>query len=176
MDYTATSAQAAARALDEVILPALVAGHNAPAIEQAHLVRDFLAFVADRVDLLGARKEFQHRHALDLAEAVEASDAASLPSAAHDRLRRSIANAAAMRRAPAASDARTASVEELDGAVGDVLREAAESGDVDRSTRLRRLVIERMRMRIEADRAWLAPMGFDPDPDSLADLTTLLHA
>lgn len=175
MDYTATSAEAAARAIDEVILPALDAGDNAPAIEQAHLVRDFLTFVAERVDLLGARQEFQHRHALDLAEAVESSDAPSLGGAARDRLRRSIANAAAMRRVPVASDARTASVEDLDGAVGDILRDAAESGDVDRSTRLRRLVIERMRTRVEADRAWLAPMGFDPDPDSLGDLTTLLN-
>lgn len=181
MDHLITGAQASARAIQQVVLPALRDSGDTPAFEQAQLVRDFLEFVADRVHLVAARQAFQRRHAITLADAVlDAVNSAG--GAAAERL--AALCDSGMPLVPVRNEGvrGTDVAEEVDTiyrAVTDVVREAAEHAANDLSAtdgyhHLQRLVVEQMKARVEVDRAWLAPMGFDPEPATIGDLATLL--
>ncbi|KAF0957159.1 hypothetical protein [Rhodococcus sp. T7] len=170
MDHIPTTARASARTMDNLVIPALLESGDGPAVEQAHLIRDFLQFVADRVHLVGPRIAFQLRHAVGLAESV-------VVEAGHPTGSAVVALSDALAQARGAEslepDELMDLMDLLQRRMFAVVRRTSEHGDGVVAARLQRLVLDAMRERVEADRAWLAPMGFDPEPSTIGDLHAL---
>jgi hypothetical protein len=174
MDHLRTSARASARTMDELIIPALGESGDARAVEQAHLVRDLLAFVAERAHLVGPRIDLQLRQAADLAASV-LSQAGERTGAACATLAGTLDEARNLPMLALRSpDACMELTDRLSAAVSAVVREVAAAGDPDATRAVRLAALGAIEARIETDRAWLAPLGFDPEPATISDLAGLL--
>jgi hypothetical protein len=172
MDHSDTTLRAAIKALEEVVAPAVDPG-DPLAGQQLRLVIDALRFLRDRVDHLHDRERFEVRHHLRLARAVAPEAAAASPAAAH-ALREAIeAGDAILDR----SDARTPELRAASAALAaelrSLVRDAAGAG-ADARSRIERLIVDGTRERIDADRAWHLPQGFDPDPGGVRPLEAVL--
>lgn len=151
MDYSNNSLRAAIRALETVVRPVVATASDAQAQDQLGLVIDALRFLEQRLPDLPARAAFSTRLILLLA-----GDLADLVGTAEP------GRAAALRSVRRDDDA-AAAVRELlrhwPSLAGDQLRRE-----------VARLVLASERRRVEADRAWFAPLGFDPVPDTILSL------
>ena len=165
MDHADNTLGAAIKALEEVIAPA-VDPADPLAAEQLALVVHSLKFLRDRLDHLHDRARFDARHHLALAHSVADDAAACAPEGAR-ALAQAVESATAV---TGSTDARTPELRtaaaDLAAALRTVVREAAEADD-DLRRRIERRIVEGTRERIEADRAWHLPQGFDPDPSSV---------
>ena len=151
MDYSNISVRASIRALETVVGPAVQATADSQAQDQLSLVVDALRFLELRMSILSERNEFVTRTAVylagELACVVASTDsgiAAELRSARRE--------------------------EDATGAVRDLLRRWPSLVDEDTRRSIARLVLASERRRVEADRAWFAPLGFDPEPESIPSL------
>ncbi|HBX79596.1 MAG TPA: hypothetical protein DEG88_16400 [Propionibacteriaceae bacterium] len=176
MDYTENSLRASIRALETVIAPAVAAAGDAQAQDQLGLVIDALRFLQTRLADLPTRAGFTLRTTLSLATQVHALAESAAPTAAgvldaalaeaqsvHDRLGFDTAEV----------DAATAALAE---GIRDAMSILAEVDDPAVQSSLAAAVLTSETRRIEADRAWFVPMGFDPHPESIVDLKTALSA
>jgi hypothetical protein len=162
MDHSDNALAAAMKALEEVVAPALDPA-DPQAAEQLVLVIDSLRFLRERLDHLHDRARFDLRHHLALARAI--SDDAPLDA--------EIAAATAVyERADARTPELRESAAELAAALRTVVRDTTD--DVTRR-RIERRILEGSRERIQADRAWHLPQGFDPDPGAVAPLELALE-
>jgi hypothetical protein len=148
--HTSIALKAAAKALEEVIAPA-VDGETPLATEQVQLVRGVLEFVEQRLDHEHALRRFELAHYLDLAREV------------------GLAPDSALRDDPGASTA------ELRDAAAGVA--AAISAHVRSSTDRHVLlaVVSASRPFLDAQRAWFAPQGFEVDPYVLPSIDAALE-
>jgi hypothetical protein len=166
MDHSDNALRAAIKALSEVVAPA-VDPTDSQAVQQLRLVIDSLDFLRQRLEYLHDRERFDVRHHLAVASAVvEDADA--------DALRDAIASAEGVYGRP---EARTAELRAASAALAAELRNLVRDvADADPSVRSRveRRILGGTRERIEADRAWHAPQGFDPDPGSTQPLEAAL--
>ncbi|MCE0761933.1 hypothetical protein LWC35_03250 [Pseudonocardia kujensis] len=166
MDRTSMASRAACKAMTDTVLPALLATGDSQAIEQAHLVRDFLGYAADRVDLVDRRNRFHLRAALATAEAVEAQGV--LP--AGEPVCAAVAEGRRVLADPDADDrAVVAALAALDGALCGLVRRLGTMAPDVRAA-VERAVVAGSRPRLAADRSWVAPLGFDPEPATIPDL------
>jgi len=164
MDHSDNALRAAIKALEEVVAPA-VDPADPQAAEQLALVIDSLRFLRDRLDHLHDRARFDLSHHLALAHAV-----------ADGELDAEIASAAAVYERPGARTPELrASTARLAAALRTLVRDAATADEATRR-RIERRIVEGERARIEADRAWHLPQGFDPDPSSVAPLEHALES
>ena len=166
MDRTDNALRAAIKALEEVVAPA-VDPADPLARQQLKLVVDSLRFLRSRLDHLHDRDRFEVRHYLTLA--------ASIADDAQDRgLNDAIeAGAAIYARADARTPDLKAAAAQLAAAVRTVVRDAAGT-DAQTRRRIELAVVAGSRERIQADRAWHVPQGFDPDPGSVIALDAAL--
>jgi hypothetical protein len=172
MDYTAITLNAAAKALEDTVLPALIAAGDKQATEQAHLVWDAVKFARDRVDLVSERRRLE---AVELTDLIgQLGDLDEIESATESRLRdvRSAAHHRLDNPATSAEDY-AALIERLGDEVTSVLREAYHF-ESDKRASVERLILEHGLRRLELDRSWLMPLGFDPEPATVRDLRVLL--
>lgn len=172
----ATRLSSVARALEQVVLPALPADETL-AQEQARLCLGHVAM------LIGQYRHLADYDALCLTAMVElatrlAEQAAGGPhteSAATD-LRRAVSSASdpGDTAAGAAADARTRR-NAVAGAVDDLLRASAEDGtDAFRSVS-HELVLDHGTRQSYRDRVWFRASGLDPEQATLPDIPELLH-
>jgi hypothetical protein len=162
MDHSDNTLAAAIKALEEVVAPALDPA-DPQAAEQLVLVIDSLRFLRQRLDHLHDRARFDLRHHLALAHAI--SDDAPLEA--------EIAAATMVyERAGARTPELRESAAELAAVLRTVVRETTD--DVTRR-RLERRILKGSWERIEADRAWHEPQGFDPDPATVPPLELALE-
>jgi hypothetical protein len=148
--HTSIALRAAAKALEEVVAPA-VDGENPLAAEQVRLVQSVLAFVEERLDHEHALRRFELAHYLDLARAIGLSPDAALrddPGASTVDLRDAVARVAAQ--------------------ISSHVR-----GSTDRRVHL--AVVSASRPFLHAQRAWFAPQGFESDPSALPTIDTALE-
>ncbi|WLP89055.1 hypothetical protein [Gordonia sp. NB41Y] len=174
MDYTTITLKAAAKAMEDAVLPALSAAGEQQALEQAHLVWDAIRFVADRVDLVAARRRAEAIALIDLVGRLAELDA--VDDATTARLG-GIRSAAMARIADPETTAEGYAV--VIAGLGDevtaVLRTADQLAPAQRAG-VERTVLAHALRRLELDRSWLLPLGFDPDPAGVPELAGLLAA
>ncbi len=167
MDYTTNTAIASVKALTEVITPVVDAGGDAQAIEQVRLVTDFVRFIQDRVDWIGDRTRRQLREQVALGREIR-TDTSSLPSS--EAFESALDAAARVSEDAAVTGEQQRQVtEELASAISRAVRESDVLDDAARS-RIGRAVVAASLRRADVDRAWLLPLGFDPEPSSVRSL------
>lgn len=173
MDHSVVALRAAAKAMNDVIIPATLDAGDAQAVEQAHLVRDLLTLLEQRVDLIAERRHFEVRHYLALVRSLgEDPSVCRLPvaSAVH------AVTEEVTRLLTAPSTSASAMIEAVELLTGTVRAVLDESGglDVQDRGRIERMILTHERHRVQVDRAWLLPYGFDPDPATAPDLEVVL--
>ncbi|WP_067650440.1 hypothetical protein [Nocardia harenae] len=172
MEFITITLGAAAKAMTDAVLPALLAAGDRQALEQAHLVRDAIEFARDRAELIGERRRAEALGLLELLGELLTLDAPGSPLAP----RLTELRAAALRSLadPAADAGRWAGLGARMGqAVTAVLR-AADDLDPGPRAAVERTVLRHALRGLELDRAWLLPLGFDPEPGSVRELSELL--
>ena|SRR5689334_25274843 len=161
MDHSDNTLRASIKALEEVVAPALDPA-DPLAAEQLVLVIDALKFLRARLDHLHDRARFDLGHHLALARAIS-EDVALDPEIE--------AATALYERA----DARTPELRDAAAVLTAALRAAIGNAEDDVKPRIERSIVAGSRARIEADRAWHLPQGFDPDPSSVPPLDAALR-
>lgn len=172
MDFTIITLNAAAKAMSDTVLPTLSAAGNGPALEQAHLVRDAIEYARDRVDLIGERRRTEAIDQTDLIAQLLAlgalgDDTAVALAEARTTALRSLAD-------PATSAEQTAAIISVLGERITALLAEIDSAAPESRAQVERAVLDHALRRLELDRAWLLPLGFDPEPSSVRDLRGLL--
>jgi hypothetical protein len=171
-DHSINALRAAARAMTEVVLPAIDPRHPLAA-EQAGLVAKYLHLFAERIDFVGARNRFELQHYGALAEAL-AADARRLSPAIAEALDTAAAGAGALLRDPAARpSALQAAARELAALVGALVRTAAEA-EPGLRRRIEQRVLADAGALMQMQRAWFLPQGWEPDPAAVPPLERLL--
>jgi hypothetical protein len=174
MDHVDNALRASIKALQEVVSPA-VDPTDPQAGEQLRLVIHTLEFLRERVDHLHERARFDLRHNLDLATAVAEDAAACSPAVARTLHEAIEAGTALSNRADARTGDVRAGAAGLAAAVRTLVRGAA-GADEDARRRIELRVVAATHRRIEVERTWHLPQGFDPDPGSAVPLAAALSA
>ncbi|MCW2737948.1 hypothetical protein [Nocardioides sp.] len=168
-DHTDNQFKAAIAALREVVAPA-VNPHDPAAREQLQLVIDQLEFVRQRVGLLDSRHRLELVQQLDMVERLaHAAKDVRDPSAAE--ISDTVTDARAVLADPIAKHEDLAAQQE--GLARLVPRILEHAPDEHRQA-LDRLVVQLSGSRVTFERSWYAPLGFDPDPESLPSVDSLL--
>lgn len=162
MDYTSNTVRASIRALETVVRPTVAATGDAQALDQLDFVSEALRFIELRLVDLPVRARFAARNSANLATSLAGLVADALPD-----------DAAALSRG--ATDAGTQHAEggSATAAVRQLIRRWPDLDEHHRRA-IAREVLRSERERVEADRAWFAPLGFDPHPDTISDLASAL--
>lgn len=172
IDDISNSLKAAANSLDTVVGSA-VDPSDPMAVEQLGLTIDYLGFTRSRLDHLWARVLFTLKHQAQLGEAVvDLLTAESMPVA--DSLSVALADGQDMlnKKHPALTEMRSAA-ELLAAAVREAIRDA-NRGEAALADRLGRVVSQVSKPWIEMERVWYEPLGFDPAPEQLPTLDSVL--
>jgi hypothetical protein len=171
-DVTENGLRAAVKALTDIVAPA-VSANDPLAIEQLRLVVDYLEFVRQRLDFLHDRDRFELEHHLAMARALIAL---TVPESdlIESALRSAIEAAEQALARPASSSPELKfAAATLAAAIRDLIRESAHF-DAPTRQRLERCVLDASDARINFDRAWYLPLGFDPAAGEVPRLAQLL--
>lgn len=171
MDQTDTALRAIIKSLSDTVAPALPED-DPLAREQLRLSVDYLVFLRQRLHDLHQRERFDLRHAIALAQEIVAAGAAGHRA---DGLRAELPRAEALVADPAAgTGAIRAAAMDLAHAVSGVVQHLADQprGVADR---IRKAVLTETARRVEFERLWYAPVGFEPAPLDQAGLQVLLQ-
>ena len=148
------------KALRDVVAPAIDPA-NRLAVEQLHLSIATLGMVQARLPLAGARVRAELANAIALAEAAGGAGFGSLVAAAKAALDDPRCNA----------DALGAQKTQLLAAVSGLVEDAP---DGDSADVLARAIVSASRPQFDLIRAWCLSAGFEPDPEEVPVLETLL--
>lgn len=171
-DHSLNAIRAAAKAVEEVILPALDPKHPL-AREQAGLVARTLRLMEQRVDYAHARNRFELAQACDLGEALEAPPFAVSPGL-DNALREAVQ---AGRELLASPQARPSQLHAATTALGELIAALVRTIDAVRPQalpQLERLVLEKSTAWLDMQRAWFLPQGWEPAPDTIPALDRIL--
>lgn len=166
-DRNETALQAAIKALEHAVLPAIDPG-DPLAGEQLRLVVGYLRLLRSRFPQIHERSRFELAHHRALAEALGAEARVEGGEVA-ERFDRAIAQADDATRTAEIGAATAA----LACAVSALVRSVAEAAP-ERRRSIERTVAEHSRRWIDARRAWFAPLGFELRPDELPTLADAL--
>jgi hypothetical protein len=171
-DHSLNALQAAARAMEEVVIPALDPEHPL-AREQAHLVARYLALFSQRLDLIGARNRFELQRYLEIARDLR-DDAHEVSPSIGDALDRAIADGMALRDEVSTLPSQwQAAARELAAVLTALVRTASTGASVHRR-RIEERVLDGSRPLLEMQRAWFLPQGWELDSDALPPIQALL--
>jgi hypothetical protein len=170
-DRTINSLKAARKSLVDVVAPA-VDPDDPLAVEQLRLVADYLDFVGARVDYVHDREWFELLHHLSMARSVQ-EPAAECSGSAVGFLSTAIQEAERLEHGnPHVPEMRDVTAK-LAAGIRMLVREAGKLHENARQT-LERRILEASRDRIMVDRSWYLPLGFDPRPDEVSPLESVL--
>lgn len=183
MDQTHVNIATAIRALKDVVAPA-VDSTNARASEQLRLSVEHLGFLLDRLDYLPERHYIELKYALQLAEDV-LGKAAAFTSPEKDELTRAVSSALKTLKVHNATSQPYGQMpvplatlrrhtERINAGLSKLIQSSRRlPADVRAS--IEQCVIDHSAERIEFERVWYAPLGFDPHADELPDLNHWLE-
>ncbi|MGW4332858.1 hypothetical protein ACWEK5_08520 [Rhodococcus koreensis] len=173
MDFTSITLNAAAKAMQDCVLPALTSAGDRQALEQAHLVWDAIKFARDRVDLIDERRRTE---ALELCSLMgQLLDIDSVRQLqVMDEMARIHAESLAVLADPSTTALTFADLTIKLGATLSLLLTEADGMAAPYRGEIERAVLDHSLRKLELDRAWLFPLGFDPDPSSVRDVRVAL--
>lgn len=174
MDFTTVTLGAAAKAMQDTVIPAAIASGQAQAAEQAHLVRDAILFARDRVHLVAARRRYEVVSTTEVIETL-ATDPDVAGLAVGEDLAEIVSASKSLTKDPSASAASYSDMAFRLGRTLDELCEAADTLAPDARSRIETAVLAHGMNRIELDRSWLMPLGFDPQPSTVVPVESLLE-
>lgn len=167
-DHSIHALMAAARAMEEVVLPAVDKGHPL-AMEQAHLVARFLKLFGQRWVYAQDRNRFELHHYEELAENL-LDDAAQVSPAIAAALQAALATAQQTgQQAGASVDEVRAAAQRLAGVLTALVRTAQLLGHPT-SDRIEQRVLHAAQDLLGMQRAWFLPQGWEPDPSAIRPL------
>lgn len=173
-DHGRNALHAAARAMDEVVLPALDRTHPL-AVEQATLVSRYLKFFAQRMDHGYERNRFELIHYTALAKSL-AGNAREVSPAIGQALDAAIAKSLEIQSHPVARQSQQQAIaQELGGILCALVRTTADLADGAQGLIIERRILEASRTLLDMQRAWFAPQGWEPDPTALPSLDDVLN-
>ena len=171
-DHSLNALHAAAKAMEEVVMPAIDAQHPL-AREQAGLVLRYLRLFEQRLDFAYQRNRF------DLAQACALGQALHVPifavsMAISQALDRAVQTARALLDDPSARpSALQSAATDIDQLVTALIRTVA-AVKPQLSTQLERIVLEQSTARLDMQRAWFLPQGWEPDPSVVPPIDALV--
>lgn len=171
MDQTDTAIRAIIKSLSDTVAPALPEA-DPLAREQLRLALDYLEFLRLRLPDLHQRERAELRHQIALAKGIAAAGAlGNHAEAMTDLCRRAEALAADP---GAGTGAIRDMAMDLAFAVAGVVQTLAEQATVTAS-RIRQTVLDETARKVELERFWYAPIGFEPSPLDQSRLRDLLQ-
>lgn len=173
MDFTTITLGAAAKAMNDVVIPAAVNSGHAQAVEQAHLVRDAIVFAQSRIELIGDRRQFDLHTVTELLEGLLTDDdVATLPVA--ERLSDTVQASRDVLFNPSSAGRIFAAALYQSNETLTALLEEVDCFDPATRSRIEKIVHAYAMQRLEFDRSWLSPLGFDPEPATVRHVDVLL--
>ncbi|WP_018000560.1 hypothetical protein [Paracoccus sp. N5] len=161
MDQTDIGLGAVVKALNDFVAPALDPNDHL-AREQLRLSAEYIAFLRKRLDYLHGRERFDLRHQIGLAEALLAHDLSPIASSVELRRLTELC-----RPVLGDADALTSSVRAAALELGHAVSAVLSGSDVlppETARSIHLAVLELSDRRIEFERHWYAPIGFEPTP------------
>ncbi|MGM7669221.1 hypothetical protein [Microbacterium sp. A93] len=159
-DHTRTTLAAAARAMRDVIIPA-VDPNDPLALEQAKIVAQVLEFVEQRIDHVHERARFELLHYLALLQEIR-SDVAVISPALGAAIEQELEVAAVI-----AADARvgTPTVADTARSLAELVSASVRSSQGEASgLRIELAVLDAAKELLDMQRAWFLPQGWESDP------------
>lgn len=170
IDHTDNDLSAAAKALRDVVAPALGSG-NALASQQLKLVIEWLEFYRSRLPMVHDRQALELSNQLQTAEQV----ACAMPSNETVGIRSAIDEGKATFAALEVHPSRLrAAIGRLEEAISGAVQRAAEFDPSQRRI-IERAVIQDTRVLLDAQRAWFLPLSVEAAPDQVPELHTALR-
>jgi hypothetical protein len=172
-DYTHNSLEAAIKSLEDVVAPSINPA-DPLAIEQLRLTVDYLRFIKDRLDFLYDREKFDLRHHLVMAKKLrpQVTSIAALKNEDMDTII-SYSEALLKNNTAPVTDFRsaTAALAHL------ICQRIQEVKEVDEKLvlEIEKIVLRQSKERINMERSWYAPLGFDPQSIDLQPLTEIFY-
>ena len=154
------------RALTEVVLPA-VDSSNALAVEQTQVAIGMLQLMAARLPLQFRYDCDELARLLELCRALAAYDDGALASATR-------AGAEVLGRAQAGPDEVLGAIRELRRLSGDLITARYRDDDDGARTHISQLVLAHADQQLLRERAWVAPQGWEIQPETLPAIEDLL--
>lgn len=157
MDQTDVALKAIVKSLTDTVAPA-VDPQDHMAREQLRLSVEFIAFLRKRLDYLHGRERFDLQHYIDLARSLLSAGLTEVPA----DLRAALEAAESIVADPGAltGTVRGAAMDLAHAVASVVQKTAGLPPDVAR--RIRVAVLDATGRRVEFERYWYAPIGFEP--------------
>lgn len=171
-DHSLNALRAAARAMEEVVLPAIDAQHPL-AREQAGLVLRFLHLFEQRLDHAYQRNRFDLARACELGEALLAPPFDISP-AISSALCAAVNTGQELLWTPSARPSALQAVSTEIGQLATALIRTLASVKPEISGQVERLVLEKSGAWLDMQRAWFLPQGWEPDPSAVPSLDQLI--
>lgn len=171
MDQTDTAIRAIIKSLGDTVAPALPEA-DPLAREQLRLALDYLAFLRLRLPDMHQRERADLRHQIALANGIAAAGATGNHAAAMTGLRRRAETLAAD--PGAGTGAIRDMAMDLAFAVAGVVQTLADQTP-ETASRIRHTVLDETARKVELERLWYAPIGFEPSPLDQSRLRDLLQ-
>ena len=172
MDVTENGLRSAVKSLTDIVSPA-VNPKDPLANEQLKLVIDYLEFVRSRIDYLCFRETFELRANLKIAEAFHHCGA---PISDQNRtiLEASVSNAHKVLDAhELRGDVIRTVASEVAAIIREIVRESS-GFDVTFRHKVEQIVLDMSAERINFERSWYLPLGFDPSPKEVPSLNIVI--
>lgn len=170
-DHTRNMLAAAARAMDEVIRPALDPGQPL-AQEQARIVSSILAFVEGRWDWAHARHVFELRHFIDVVGELEPHARRLSPGLAERFAAERDRATGLLDDAMTDADSLQSSARALATLVTALVRAVGSRDDED-AQQVNWIVLRSSRAFLRAQRSWFLPTGWEARPADIVPLNTI---
>jgi len=170
-DHSLNALRAAARAMEEVVLPAIDAQHPL-AREQAGLVLRFLNLFEQRLDHAWPRARFELARACELGQALLAPPYDVSPAIAA-AMREAVANGQQLLATASTRPSALQAVSTGIGQLATALIRTLASVRPELSGQVERLVLEKSAPWLDMQRAWFLPQGWEPDPSAVPSIDTL---
>jgi hypothetical protein len=167
-DHSMNALMAAARAMEEVVLPAVDKGHPL-AMEQAALVAKFLKLFGQRWAHANDRNRFELHHYAQLAAALQTDAAEVSPSIAAALQAANTAAEHTLQKPGVGAMELQSAAQAVAGVLTALVRTAQLLGH-PASGRIEQRVLEASAELLGMQRAWFLPQGWEPDPAAIRPL------
>lgn len=167
-DHNKNALLAAARALDEVIIPAIDL-KDPLAHEQARIISKYLKLLESRFDYVYDRVRFELMHYCNLGAQVQGEADRVSPTIAGE-LKATVKEARLLlARAGSSMPAMDASTKRLSALLAAVVRTCADADEGIRSA-IEHAVLDASKELLDAQRSWFLPQGWDRAPEAVPHL------
>ncbi|GAC1390988.1 MAG: hypothetical protein NVSMB34_04990 [Variovorax sp.] len=171
-DHSLNALHAAARAMEEVVLPAIDAQHPL-AREQAGLVLRYLRLFEQRLDHAYQRNRFEVARACELGQALMLP-AFDVSPAITNALREAVKTGQQLLETTSARPSALRSAATELGQLATALVRTLAAVKPEASSQVERLVLEKSGAWLDMQRAWFLPQGWEPDPSAVPSIDALL--